>query len=94
MIRGHCSKNAIYLLQKLNFQCIIHQMKGIFTLPTDTAKSENTTKIKKWYAKIVIFSLHFSVVHISTNNELGNLNCCMHQDNIPHKGTVSQIFFI
>ena len=64
----------------------------IFTLFTGISKSENNMKLKKMYAKKVIFDLYFSIVHISTNNVLGNLKSCEHLDNIPLEGTVSQIF--
>ena len=51
-------------------------------------------KFKKMYAKKVIFDLYFSIVHISTNNVLGNLTFCEHLDNIPLEGTVSQVFYL
>ena len=66
--------------------------RSIFTVLINTSTSENNTEFKIWYAKKVIFNLYFSIVHISAKNVLGNLKCCMHLDNIPIEGTVSQIF--
>ena len=95
MIRGRCSKNAIYLLQKLKFQCIIYQMKGISLLYLLIHLNRKIIQnLKKLHAKKGIFNLYFSIVRISTNNVLGRLKLCMYLNNIPLEGTVSQIFYL
>ena len=71
----------------------ISKERYIFTPFTGTSKSENNMKFKKMYAKKVIFDLYFSIVHISTNNVLGNLKFCEDLDYIPLEETVSQIIF-
>ena len=87
MIRGGCSKNAIYMLQKLNFQCIIYQMKGIFFFYLLIHLN------RKINAKKVIFNLYFSIVRISTNNVLGSLKLCMHLKKHPSRGNCVSDFF-
>ena len=69
----------------------ISKERYIFTLFTE---SENNMKLKKLYAKKVIFDLYFSIVQISTNNAFGNLRVGKHLDNIPLEGTASQIFYL
>ena len=94
MIRGGCSKDAIYLLQKLNFQCIIYQMKGIFLLYLlIQLNGKITHNFKNCMRKKGFLSYIFSIVLISTNNVLGSLKFCMHLNNIPLQETVSQFFF-
>ena len=52
-------------------------------------------KVKKYTCmEMYFFDLHFSIVHISTNNVIGSLKCCIHVVNIHVEGTVSQILFL
>ena len=38
--------------------------------------------------------VYFLIVHISTNDMPDNLRLCIHVDNIPSEGKVSQIFYL
>ena len=58
-------------------------MKGSFA---EIAISE------KPYDKYSFFHFYFSNVHISVNNEFGNVKLCIHIANTHVEGTVSQIF--
>ena len=64
------------------------------SLSIDIFISENENESKKKYTEMYFFHLHFSIVHISTNNVIGGLKFCIHVVNIHVEGTVSQIFFI
>ena len=49
-------------------------------------------RIKRFFLNVVQKSnFYFSIVHISTNNTPGNLKLCIHVDNIPAEGSMSQI---
>ena len=65
--------------------------RDMFSLSIDIYENENKTKFLKWCTKKYFFNLYFSIVHISTNNMPDNLRFCIHVDNIPPEGTVSQI---
>ena len=79
----------------MEFQCIIHQMKGIiflYLLIYLTLKININVKVN--IRKCYFFDIYFSIVHISSNNVLDSLNFCRHVGNIGLEGTVSQIIFL
>ena len=50
------------------------------------------SQIRSHMTKTQFFHFYFSNVHISVNNEFGNVKLCIHVANIHVEGTVSQIF--
>ena len=63
-----------------------------FFLSSVRCNFENRYKSEKPYDKNSFFHFYFSNVHISVNNEFGNVKLCIHVANIHVEGTVSQIF--
>ena len=62
------------------------------SLSIDVFNSEKRYKVLILYAKYYNFVIIFSIVHISTNNVLNNLKCCVVVDNTYFEGTMSQNF--
>ena len=71
MIRGLSDKKAVFSLQKLQSQYIIHQMKVFFSLSTGVLDHKNIHDRTKLFMKKVL--TYFSIVHISTNISLNYL---------------------
>ena len=68
--------------------------RDFFSLSPDIFNPENKHKCKSEYTEMYFFYFYFSVVHISSNNVLDSLKCCMHVRNIHVEGTVSQLIFL
>ena len=64
------------------------------SLSNDVFNSENIYRFEKLYTKKVFFCIYFSVVHISFNFALSNLNFCEAVDDITIEGTVSEFCFM
>ena len=64
------------------------------SLSNDVFNSENIYRFEQLYTKKVFFCIYFSVVHISFNFALSNLNFCEAVDDISIEGTVSQNFVL
>ena len=62
-----------------------------FSLYADIFDSDKKHKSKQIYMERYFLDFYFSIVHISSNNVIGSLKCCMHVGNIHVEGTVSQI---
>ena len=67
--------------------------RDCFSLSADIFNYENKRECRREYTEMYFFYFYFLIVHISSNNVLDSLTCCIHIGNTNVEGTVSQIIF-
>ena len=68
--------------------------RDCFSLSADIFNYENKRECRREYTEMYFFYFYFLIVHISSNNVLDSLTCCIHIVNTNVEGTVSQIIFL